>query len=95
MNVIDARQTGRIVERFPCLTGERETCLYEVNPLSRALVGARPSKRDAYQLMATYAVSHYLISKYMPKKLRPYWHGSMIIGKFETVRKNQKLGLGY
>ena len=86
MNVIDARQTARIQDT---------PGVYEADWMSRPLIGLQPSTRDAYQLLATYAVSHYLISKYLPKKLRPYWHAGMIIGKYEAVQNNHENGLGY
>ncbi|KKM83820.1 hypothetical protein LCGC14_1305550 [marine sediment metagenome] len=86
LNVIDARQTSRI-QGMPGL--------YEKDWMTRPLIGLQPSTQDAYQIAATYAVSHYLISKYMPKKLRPYWHGGMIVGKFIVIQKNHGYGLGY
>jgi hypothetical protein len=67
--------------------------VYEVNPLSLALVGQNPSSSDAYQLMATYAVSHYAISRTLPKKWRRYWHAGMIGAKAGTVIRNHEIGL--
>ncbi len=86
LNVIDSRQTGRITQTYN---------VYESNWMTRPLIGPRPSARDAYQIGAAYALSHYLMTKYMPAKLRPYWHGSMIPAKYLVIQRNHELGLGY
>jgi len=86
LNVIDARQTSRI---------QHTPGVYEDDWMTRPLIGLQPSTRDAYQIAATYAISHYLITKYMPAKLRPYWHAGMITGKYLVIQENKELGLGY
>ncbi len=86
MNVIDARQTAHIQDT---------PGVYERDWMTRPLIGSQPSTSDTYQLMATYALSHYLISKYIPKRFRPYWHGGTIVGKYLVIQENKELGLEY
>lgn len=84
MNVVDYGQTKDI---------QRHPNLVEVNWLSRRVLGPNPGTRETFQLLLTYALGHYLVSKYLPVKWRPYWHGSSLAGKYITIKSNHALGL--
>lgn len=84
MNVVDYRQTIDI---------QNHPNIIEGHWLSHAMLGNNPSSAATAQLHITYGISHYLISKYLPKKWRPYWHGGTIVEKGLTIKNNHELGL--
>lgn len=84
MNVVDAKQTANI---------HRTPNVHEANWLSQSLVGRQPSSSDAYQLAATYAVSHFAISRMLPPRWRKYWHIGMLVPKAVVIHNNAQLGL--
>ncbi len=84
LNIVDARQTAEIHET----PGIRET-----DPLTRRILGRQPDPSETYQLMATYAVSHYVISRSLPPRWRKYWHAATLAPKAAVVYDNHKAGL--
>ena len=66
--------------------------LYEAGP-ARHVLGSQPSTSDTWQYFGSLAVSHYLISRALPGKWRPYWQGSFIIIHANAAYKNCMNGL--
>lgn len=83
--IVDAVQTADIQYRDD---------LVESGPLASRVLGDNPSSSDTYQYMATLAISHYLISRALPAKWRPYWQGFGIIDHGSAVISNCAHGLG-
>lgn len=81
LNVIDAKQTADI-QYYPTLV--------EVDPLSRKVLGRNPGTAETYQLLATYAISHYVISRSLPPRWRKYWHVGTITSKALVVDSNRE-----
>ena len=48
----------------------------ERQPLTRAIIGERPSTADTWQYFASLAVVHYLVSRSLPETLRRWWQVS-------------------
>jgi len=69
-NTIDAFQTARIQHRADLAEGEN---------LARFVLGREPSTRDTAVYFATVGVSHYLISRALPAKWRPWFQGASLI----------------
>lgn len=64
VNAIDAYQTMHIADRPD---------LKEGNAITAAIIGDQPSEGEVVTLFASYAVSHWLISRALPPKWRKYW----------------------
>lgn len=84
LNVVDAKQTANI---------QHHPGVYEADPLSRKLLGLHPSTSGSYQVMATYALSHYLISAALPPRYRKWWFAGTGAYKAAIVYENHKRGL--
>ncbi len=82
--VIDAIQTSEI-QNHPDI---------EEGGFARHALGAQPSSSDTWMYFGTVAISHYLISRALPKKWRPFWQGGMIAVQTKTIISNCALGLG-
>ena len=81
-NVMDAYQTSRFQYRAG---------IEEVNPFTRSIIGPEPSTRDCAMYFATLGISHYLISRALPAKLRPYWQAPTSLAVTYTVYRNSQL----
>lgn len=86
VNVYDAVQTSEIRKRPDVV---------EVNPVGRAVMGAEPKAEGVAMYFTSLAVSHYLISRVLPPKLRKYWQYGTIGYQGATVFNNcYELSLG-
>ena len=68
--------------------------IVEIGPVARPLLGANPSSSDTWTYFATVALSHYLISRALPAKWRPYWQGATILYETRWIINNCSIGLG-
>lgn len=64
LNAVDAVQTSEIRDRPD---------VQEVGPIARTIMGAEPSGTDVALYFGSMAISHYLISRALPPRLRQYW----------------------
>lgn len=78
-NAVDALQTARIRDRDD---------LREGAPLTRAVLGPKPEARETALYFASVGVSHYLISRILPPKWRPWWQGGTLVYSGATVLNN-------
>ena len=85
MVVIDAIQTSDI---------QYHDNLVEGGPIARRVLGANPSTSDTWQYLTTVAISHYLITRALPAKWRPWWQGVGIADETSAIFKNCANGLG-
>ena len=97
VNVLDAVSTSRLEDSpdWTLLndgTGRRRR-LEEASPITRAVIGPRPSKEDVYMWMATVGISHWLIARSLPPKWRPWYQGASILVSGEAVIGNCEHGL--
>lgn len=67
--------------------------LEEHTPLTRSIIGARPEPSDTYQYFITTAISHWLISRSLPKKWRPWFQGGTTLISAEALKRNCDHGL--
>lgn len=84
VNAIDYRQT-RDIQHHPNIS--------EFNNLTLALVGNNPSNSETATVFATYALSHYLIAKSLPRKWRPWFQGGTLALSASYVAGNCDLDL--
>lgn len=78
-NILDALQTNRIQYRSDLVEGSSFT---------RSVIGAEPSTRDVALYFGTVAISHYLISRMLPAKWRPWWQNGTAVYSGYTVLHN-------
>ncbi len=83
VSTIDAVQTSQI----------RHSPYEEVDPLGRAVLGAKPSVADTAVYFVSLQMSHYLISRALPPKWRKYWQYATITTGSAYVISNCNLGL--
>lgn len=81
---IDAYQTSQIQYRDD---------LKEVGRVASSALGSQPSTSETWTYFATAAASHWLISRAMPAKWRPYWQGGGIILETLVITSNCRLEL--
>lgn len=84
VHAVDAKQTANI---------QHTPDVEEGNVVTRHLIGSNPSSSDTYQIMATYALSHYLISAMLPPKYRVWWQGGTLAASTIVVANNERMGL--
>ena len=95
VNVMDAASTANL-ENTPSwqpVGDGRMRRLEEHSPLTRAVIGPRPSSEDVYVWMATVGISHWLIARALPPKWRPWYQGASILVSGEAVKGNCDHGL--
>ena len=61
--------------------------------LARHVLGPIPSTRDTYMYFGTAMISSYLISRWLPPRLRPWWQGAIILVETKVVAVNCSNGL--
>ena len=83
--MIDAIQTSEIQYRDDLVEG---------GPIARSVLGPNPSTSDTWQYFATVAISHYMISRALPEKWRPWWQGAGIASQTSVIFSNCAHGLG-
>lgn len=83
--VVDAIQTSEI---------QYHDNLVEGGPIARQVLGRNPSTSDTWQYFTTVAISHWLISRALPEKWRPYWQGAGIATQVPVIINNCAHGLG-
>jgi len=64
----------------------------ESNVAARAAFGANPHPRDVLVVGAMAAFSHYIISKLLPPRIRPYWQGVTLALSGDAVDDNCEAG---
>ena len=79
VNAIDAFQTARIRGRHDLREGE---------PITRAIIGEKPSPGEVATYFGAMAVSHYLISRALPPKWRPWFQVVTVGYEGRTVWRN-------
>lgn len=85
VNAIDYAQTIRIKDRPDLVEG---------NWAGRAWMGREPHGTGAVTYFATLAVSHYVISRLLPAKWRPYWQvGTLAASGYNVIRNCTEYGL--
>lgn len=98
VNVLDAVSTSRLEDTPDWHLVERDGVTYrrrleEHSPLTRAVIGPRPSSEDVYMWMTTVAISHWLIARALPPKWRPWYQGVSIAVSAEAFLGNCDNGL--
>lgn len=84
LNALDSYTTQRI----------RETpSIEEVEPITRAILGAKPEPKETMVYFATLGLTHYLISRALPPRMRRYWQSGTIAYSASMVKRNCELGL--
>ena len=78
-NAADMHTTQRIHERHGLIEG---------NPAARQFLGANPDPRDVIVVGAMGGLSHYLITRLLPPKWRPWWQGGTIALSGHAVATN-------
>lgn len=78
-NAADAYQTSKY---------RADPTIEEGMPVTRAFIGANPSKRDVAMYFGTLAVSHYFISRALPPSWRKWYQGATIGVTVATVADN-------
>ncbi len=81
---IDAYQTMKI---------QYDPQLIEGSPLPQAILGKNPSTAATYQYFMTLMLSQCLITRLLPKRLRPYYQGVTALDHLYGIRKNIRAGL--
>ncbi len=84
VNAVDAYTTSRI---------RHTDTVVESNQITRSLIGRQPDGRDTALLFITYGVSHYIIARVLPKKLRRFYQVSTTVYSAALVIENCDLGL--
>lgn len=84
VNMIDARSTANI---------HRDPNRVEVNPIPLMVLGDNPDPRDTYVYFGTMALSHWLISRALPPKWRPWFQGGTTAMTTHSVIINCEAGL--
>jgi hypothetical protein len=84
INAADAVTTARI---------QNHPGLVEVNPIPRALLGPNPGTSETAVYFATVGLSHWLISRALPKKWRTWFQAGTVAYSGDAVRTNCKNGL--
>lgn len=79
VNVVDAVQTTQIRERADLIEGEN---------LTRHVLGREPKPADAAMYFATMGISHYLISRALPARWRPWFQGATLVYSGSIVLTN-------
>ena len=69
INYLDARGTANI---------HSDPRFEEGSAFTRAVLGPQPDPNEAYVYFASMALSHYLISRALPAKWRPWYQGATI-----------------
>ena len=96
VNAMDALSTARIADT-PDWTPVHGTNyirrIEEQAPVTRTVLGPRPSKSDTYIFFATMGVSHWLIARSLPQKWRPWFQGSTTLLAADAVIGNCDNGL--
>ena len=96
VNAMDAVSTARIADTpdWTPIDGTRYIRrIEEAVPLTRAILGPRPSKSDTYIYFATMGVSHWLIARSLPPKWRPWFQGGTTLLSAKAVIGNCDNGL--
>lgn len=96
VNAMDAMSTANIAESpdwQPVPGTHYRRRLEEGTPLTRAVLGPRPSKSDTYMWFATMGLSHWLIARSLPPKWRPWFQGGTTLISAGAVAGNCDAGL--
>lgn len=65
----------------------------EVGLLARHALGPQPHTAETWQYFATVALSHYLVSRILPAKWRPWWQGATIALETRAIIHNCTVGV--
>lgn len=60
--------------------------------IARHALGRNPSSSSVWQYFATVAITHYLISRALPKGWRSLWQGAGIVRHARAVNKGHQIG---
>ena len=96
VNAMDAVSTARISATPDWTPVNNSNYVWRIEegvPVTRAILGPRPSKQDAYLYFATMGVSHWLIARSLPPKWRPWFQGSTTLLAADAVIGNCDNGL--
>ena len=83
-NAADAYTTSRIQHRAD---------IHEGNAITARFIGEQPSDGDTAVYFATLGISHWLISRSLPKKWRPWYQAPTAAYSAWLVTSNCQLGL--
>ncbi len=82
VNAMDAYTTTRI---------QHTDGIEEKFPITRAVLGSQPETSDTIVYFTTLGISHWLISRSLPAKWRPYWqNGTTAIGTAVVISNCDK-----
>lgn len=84
--IADAIQTADI-QNYPDIQ--------EAGWLAGKALGRNPDTSDTVLYFGTLAISHWMISRALPSKWRPYWQGVGIAVHLDAVISNCDMGLGW
>lgn len=84
LNALDAYTTRRI---------RAHPDVEEVEPVTRAILGAKPEPTETVAYFAALGLAHYLISRALPPRWRTAWQTQTIAYTAIIVRRNCELGL--
>lgn len=79
MFAIDAVQTSEI---------QYHGNIRENGPFAKHVLGRQPHTAETWQYFATVSLSHWLISRALPAKWRPFWQGTAIGYQAKTIYLN-------
>lgn len=65
----------------------------EGGPMARSVLGPNPSSTDTAMYFTSLAISHWLISRALPKKWRIGWQSAFIVTHGSAYANNRDLGL--
>lgn len=87
-------QVGVLADAYQTYRIHKTPSLHEGNSRTAKIIGNQPEPDNILMYMGSYAISHYLIARALPARLRKYYQYTSMYGQWSTVRDNCLIDLG-